>query len=293
MPLPYTTVPRRPILPVSLPPPTPSYTNRSPSLIPLAHFLNRSIRPKKPTTCSSCSKSLTSRTLSTLAYLLRRQPRPRLQPRSSNRRSRSQEPRPAPTFVTNESPPDETPLFVSNPDIRQNYAASSEPVFPSIYPSRRTPRSHQTATAPPPPPPTPDLHQNPTDPRFLYRYYPEEIYVSSVLPTRTPRELRHFQDHCWSIYQQRGSPCSITHGLDENRHITTSPLHFKNLLWRGAISFDRKGITELYYRITTYPRSNFPDLPCLEPAYSVTYPWVGIFWTVNQFDKPTPPPPAV
>jgi hypothetical protein len=263
VPVSHTTVPRRSVFPVPIPASTPPNPHRSPS---------------------SC----------TLAFFLNRQPRQRLRNHQSRRRSHSQEPRPAPAFLTNDSPPEDIPLFVSNPDIRQNHrAASSEPAFPSIYPNRRPARSNQAPVAPPPAPPPDDTHENPVDPRYLHHYYPEELYVSSVLPTRTPRELRHFQDHCWSIYQQRGIPCSITHGLDESRRITSSPLHFRNLLWRTVISFDKKGITELYYRITTYPRSNYPALPCLDPAYSVTYPWVGIFWTVNQFDKPQPPAPAL
>ena len=34
----------------------------------------------------------------------------------------------------------------------------------------------------------------------IYLYLPEEIYVSSVLPMRTPRELQYFQDHCWQAF---------------------------------------------------------------------------------------------
>jgi hypothetical protein len=213
----------------------------------------------------------------------------------SRHRSQSQPPPALPVpAVHSYSPPEEIPLFVPNPDIpRINQAQPSEPIFPSIQQPYQNPTrsQHRHHTPPQAPPTQSSAHHIPVVSQDLHSYYPEELFISSVLPTRTPRELRKFQDHCWKIFQQRQQSCSFAHTLDDSRRITTSPLHFQNLLWRGTISFEPQGITELYYRIKRLTRPDYPDRPFLEPAYSVTYPWVGIYWSVTQFDRPLPPRP--
>ena len=152
--------------------------------------------------------------------------------------------------------------------------------------------------------PAPEQHEHHTPPRYnphpipvqsgdLHCYFPNNLYISSVLPTRTPRELRYFQDHCWKQYKDPQYPRThFVFGLDESRQITTSPLHFQNLLWRYSTVLHDKGISEEYYWIKRDRQPGRPDRPRLEPAYTVTYPWVGTHWTVAQLDRlqrPLPP----
>jgi hypothetical protein len=138
---------------------------------------------------------------------------------------------------------------------------------------------------------TPDVFQDLTDPHATLvqkgtprPYYLEGLYVSSVLPTRTPRDLRDFQHHCWNIYHAQPRTNYI-HRLDESHQITTSPLHFKNLLWRYATILFNTRIVEEYYWIKRDHRQGCPDRPRLESAYSITYPWVGTHWKVTQLDR--------
>jgi hypothetical protein len=77
---------------------------------------------------------------------------------------------------------------------------------------------------------------------------------------------------------------NFIHGLDESRNVTTSPLHFENLLWRYAIILHDQGITEEYYWIKHDRKRHRPDHPRLEPAYAVNYPWTGTTWTTTQLD---------
>ena len=125
----------------------------------------------------------------------------------------------------------------------------------------------------------------------LYHYRPEEIYISSVLPTRTPREVRHFQTNCWNILQENHGPCSFAHNLDDVRKITANPLDFQGLLLRASVNVGPTEINEFYYRIKRSTRPGHRDRPYLEPVYRVSYPYVGVRWSVFQFDNPLPPTP--
>ena len=61
-----------------------------------------------------------------------------------------------------------------------------------------------------------DIHRLPISDQDLYCHFPEEIYLSSVLPTRTPRELRHFQDQCWRTYQgQEGLEVTYNYSIQD------------------------------------------------------------------------------
>ena len=198
--------------------------------------------------------------------------------------------------------------IVPNSDIlRINQANSSEPVYFSVGRFYSNP-SFQAA---PPPPsnvtwitardqlthyqrPDTEVHRIPTQSQALHCHNPEEIYLSSVLPSRTPRELRHFQDHCWDTYQpQEGTDITFQHDLNQIHTISTSALHFQNFLWRFRTILGLDGITEEFYIIRRRTRPDHPDRPYLEPAYTVSYPWVGTFWTTTQLERPLPPRPSL
>jgi hypothetical protein len=97
--------------------------------------------------------------------------------------------------------PSPVPPAIPNPDIPWiNQASQREPVFASIQPTVQgrnpsrsiAPERHATAQ------PTTSSEEA----TFIategpyYCYYPESIYVSDHLPTRTPRELHAFKEHC-------------------------------------------------------------------------------------------------
>ena len=108
----------------------------------------------------------------------------------------------------------------------------------------------------------------------LHCYFPEEIYISSVLPTQTPQELRHFQKHCSAIYQnQEGLDIVYEHGINRIRQITSSPLNFQNLLWKTKTTLLLGEITECYSWICQQNRANHTTRVILEPAYQVNISW--------------------
>jgi hypothetical protein len=130
------------------------------------------------------------------------------------------------------------------------------------------------------------VHQISVVSQESYPYLPEEIYLSSVLPTRTPRELRNFQEHCWSIYQhQEGLDVIYDQGINRIRGITSSPLHFQNLLWRSRTTLNLEGITECYCWIRRKIRPANTDRVYLEPAYQVNTPWSEFQWTVSRLQQ--------
>jgi hypothetical protein len=133
--------------------------------------------------------------------------------------------------------------------------------------------------------PQEEVHQISFPTEENYCYLPEEIYLSSVLPTRTPRELRHFQRHCWRIYEhQEGANVVYEQGINHIRRITTSPLNFTNLLWRTKTVCSFGGIIEQYCWIRRRTRSNNSPRVYLEPAYQVTYSWSEFQWSVTRLN---------
>lgn len=110
--------------------------------------------------------------------------------------------------------------------------------------------------------------------------------MASVLPTRTPGELRRFQEHCWGIYQ-----------LNEDLHVvydqnirrlheySTSPLHFVDLLWRSRTNLSLGGITEYYCWIRRQRRPHNTSRAILEPAFQVTYSWNEYKYTVTRLTQ--------
>jgi hypothetical protein len=198
------------------------------------------------------------------------------QPKASRRSRSASQP---PHQPVNHQTVSEPILWIPNPDITQpNRPQPAAPPINRFYdqnPSPDRPDVFQDLS---------DPHTTPSQEGKLHPYYPENLYISSVLPTRTPKDLRHFQAHCWNIFHARPRS-NFIHGLDESRNITTSPLHFENLLWRYAIILHDQGITEEYYWIKRDRKRHRPDRPRLEPAYAVNYPWTGTAWTTAQLDR--------
>jgi hypothetical protein len=117
----------------------------------------------------------------------------------------------------------------------------------------------------------------------LHCYLPEQVYVSSVVPTRNPQELQEFKNHCLSILiSAHHQPVQRTHTLREARHLSPSPLNFQGLLWRTVIKIDNIRITEEYYWIRRRGADQTGNRAYLEPAYQVVYPWNLECWTVTR-----------
>ena len=109
-----------------------------------------------------------------------------------------------------------------------NQASSGEPVFPSIqnpvpvYPQREECRasSREEIIYTPPPPQAIQAQE-------IHTFYPEWIYIASVIPTRSPVELREFKHHCITLLTNQTQPSLLfNHDQREIRHITASTLHF-------------------------------------------------------------------
>ena len=165
-----------------------------------------------------------------------------------------------------------------------NCANSGEPAFPSIqnpvpvYPQREEHRasSGEEIVYTPPPPQTIQTQE-------IYAFYPEQIYIASVISTRSPIELREFKDHCITLLMNQTRPTLLfNHDLREIRRITSSALHFQNLLWRKLINISSNSITEGYSWIRRRTLQGRTDQAYLEPAYQVTYQYRRNEWTVYQ-----------
>ena len=131
-----------------------------------------------------------------------------------------------------------------------------------------------------------ESHYVPVQARELHCHYPEKIYLSSVLPTRTPRELQNFQHHCQDQYRTgSGQEFVYEFSLRDLREITTSALNFQNLLYRNQVILTASGIIEYYARIRRNTRMNSTDTAYLEPAYEVSYTWTQSSWVVTQIES--------
>jgi hypothetical protein len=172
-----------------------------------------------------------------------------------------------------------------------NQANPSEPIYPSISAERQiyAPVAvHAPRFAPAPivehtseseetrfvPPRTNELHC----------YYPEAIYVSNVLPTRTPLELHKFRQHCRTRLENSPAQTGLTlsHPLQHSRSITTTPLNFQNYIWRTRTRISQAGIIEEYHWIRRHSQRGRIDKAVLEPAYQIFYDWRAEGWTVTR-----------
>ena len=117
----------------------------------------------------------------------------------------------------------------------------------------------------------------------IYMFYPEQIYIASVIPTHSPAELREFKHHCITLFTNQTRPTLLfNHDLREIRRITSSALHFQNLLWRKTISISNTSVTESYFWIRRRTLQGRTDQAYLEPADQVTYQYGRNEWTVYQ-----------
>ena len=165
-----------------------------------------------------------------------------------------------------------------------NRANSGEPTFPSIqnpapaYPRREEHRASSGEEIVYTPPPSQAIQA-----QEICAFYPEQIYIASVIPTCSPIELREFKHHCITLLTNQTRPSLLfNHDLTEIRHVTTSALHFQNLLWRKLVNITNDSITESYYWIRRCTLQGRTDQAYLEPAYHVTYQYGRNKWTVYQ-----------
>jgi hypothetical protein len=181
---------------------------------------------------------------------------------------------------------------VPNRDIpRINQVNPTEPIFPSISAERQIHAPIAVHAPRQAPAPVVEHTSESDEPRFvptraneLHCYYPDAIYVSSVLPTRTPLELHEYRQRCQILLRespaQTGS--TLSHPLHHSRAITTSPLNFQNYLWRTRTRISQAGIIEEYHWIRCHSQRGSFDKAVLEPAYQVFYDWIVEGWTVTR-----------
>ncbi len=143
-------------------------------------------------------------------------------------------------------------------------------------PSPRVPLARQTTTSSE----EEQLLRTPGNP--LYCYYPESIYIADHIPTRKPRELESFKNHCRLQYDTYRLPLEINHPLENIRQITNTPLEFQNLLWCSKVLVTHFGIFEEYQWIRRQFRPNHPERAILQPAYKVFYSWSLDGWSVTR-----------
>jgi hypothetical protein len=175
--------------------------------------------------------------------------------------------------------------YPSVPRVDRFYRESRPlPPLPQIIPVPLVQPNQQPIAEPKyRPSPQEEVHQVTRPSEGLFCGFPEEIYISSVLPTRTPRELRHFQQHCWDIYQ-RSENINVNYhqGINQIHRVTTSPLNFANLLWKSKTILSIGGITEFYCWIRRCSNAHQPTRASLEPAYQVDYNWSEPRYTVSR-----------
>ena len=165
-----------------------------------------------------------------------------------------------------------------------NWARSGEPMFSSIqspvpvYPQREehwVSSGEEIVYTP--------LPLQAIQAQEIHAFYPEQIYIASVIPTHSPAELREFKHHCITQLMNQTQPSLLyNHDLREIRHITTSTLHFQNLLWRKSVNITNNNIMESYSWIRRCTLQGRTDKVYLEPAYQVTYQYRHNEWTVYQ-----------
>ena len=122
----------------------------------------------------------------------------------------------------------------------------------------------------------------------VFAHYPEAIYVAEDLPTRKPRELRAFREHCRLQYERDRVTLVLDQPLERLREYSTSPLNFQNFLWRSRTTVGYFGITEEYHWIRRQIQRNGPDRAILQPAYRVHYTWNEGGWTVTRLPRNHP-----
>ena len=154
-----------------------------------------------------------------------------------------------------------------------NQASSGEPMFPSIqnpvpvYPHREEPRASSGKEIVYTPLPPQRIHA-----QADHTFYPEQIYIASVISMCSPAERREFKHHCITQLTNQTWPNLVfQHDLREIEHITTSTIHFQNLLWRWSVNIANNNITESFSWIRRCTLQGQPDQTYLESSYHVVY----------------------
>jgi len=97
---------------------------------------------------------------------------------------------------------------VPNLDIQQINQVNQETPSGRLVPLPQVPLPRQTTTSSE----EEQLLRTPGNP--LYCYYPESIYVADHIPTRKPRELESFKNHCHLQYNTYRLPLEINHPIE-------------------------------------------------------------------------------
>ena len=116
----------------------------------------------------------------------------------------------------------------------------------------------------------------------VYCHLPESIYVANHLPTRKPRELTLFKEHCRLQYNAHRQPLVLSHPLERIREITVEPLNFTDFLWKSKTTVSHFGIFEEYQWLRRKERIHHPDHIIWQPAYQVFYAWDSEGWNVSR-----------
>ena len=166
------------------------------------------------------------------------------------------------------------------PFIKQAQESPSSQVSGTQFqfiPRGKNPESAEERIVYTPPPPQRIQAQE------VHIIYPEQIYFASVIPTCSSAELREFKHNCITQLTNQTQPSILfNHNLRDIRHITTSALHFQNLLWRKSVNITNDNITESYSWIRRCTLQGRPDQAYLEPADQVTYQYRCNKWMVYQ-----------
>jgi hypothetical protein len=124
-----------------------------------------------------------------------------------------------------------------------------------------------------------------TQPIQLHCYYPEAIYISDHIPTRSPRELTSFKEHCRLQYNAHRTTLILDLPLSRIREFTSNPLNFQNLLWKSRTTVSHFGIHEEYQWIRRQARPDVVERVIWQPAYKVFYAWDQDGWNVSRLPR--------
>ena len=200
---------------------------------------------------------------------------------NTNQRYRNRRPRPQFNARNSHLSSPEHISVVPNPDIpRVDLANQRRPplIRPiPVYPQQPAARQHSTSSE--------EAQFLDTQPTQLHCYYPEAFYIADHVPTRTPRELRQFKEHCRLQYQAQRNTLVLDLPFSRVHEITSNPLNFQNLLWKTHTTLTHFGITEEYQWIRRQIRIGIPDNTILRPAYKVFYPWNTDGWNVSHLPR--------
>ena len=100
--------------------------------------------------------------------------------------------------------------------------------------------------------------------------YPENIYLTSTLPTHNRSELCHFKDHCRYLLRHRPD-YHVQHPFTDIFTFSPHPNIFASFVWKYRDSITHNGILEDYCVIT--PTQQIMDIVQLVRTYLVYHSW--------------------